>query len=103
VFQQSEKNKTKQKIIILQPHHIPQNPAAPHSKKRKEGLTESLDGGDNQVASEYLPELRGRSGLAGKSPLQFSDENVAERCRDEETVQRNLYGARADVGAREQM
>jgi hypothetical protein len=28
---------------------------------------------------------------------------VAERCRDEETVQRNLYSARIDLGTREHM
>ena len=71
--------------------------------KTREELTEGLDGGDNQVARKDLTEPRRASGPAGKSLLHLADEDVAERCRDEDTVQRNLYGARIDLGTRKYM
>lgn len=70
---------------------------------KREELTEGLDGGDNQVARKDLTEPRRAPGPAGKSLLHLPDEGVAERCRDEDTVQRNLYGARIDLGTREYM
>jgi len=64
-------------------------------------LTECLDGRNDQVAGEDLAELRGASGPTRESLLQLADEDVAERGRDDEAVQRHLYGPRIDLGTRE--
>jgi hypothetical protein len=81
----------------------PLHPRAPRASRTQSPrkLTECLDGRNDQVAGEDLAELRGASGPTRESLLQLADEDVAERGRDDEAVQRHLYGTRIDLGTRE--
>ena len=109
INRQGSERENRIKHEIRQPHRIPDHEELTsgatfqQKRKRKKKLTEGLNGGDNQIASKDLAEPRGTSGLAGKSLLQLADEDVAERCRDEETVECDLYGLCVDLGTRERM
>ena len=66
-------------------------------------LTDSLNGGDDQVARDDLSDLCRPSGPTSKSLLQFADEDVTKRCRNKQSVQCHLYSACVHLGACEGM
>ena len=66
-------------------------------------LTDGLNGSNDQVARDDLPDLCRPSGPTSKGLLQFANEDVTKRCRNKESVQCHLYSTCVHLGASEGM